>query len=345
VITKEKAVADDREWNRRSLLRGAAVVTGAAAAASLLGETARAQAGGNDAAMAAQAGSGDADALFKAGKFDAAARLYEAILQKDPKNMRAARQRGLIGLLGNQFPVAEKYLTMALKLAPADNETNELLGDCYIRQDKFALSVPRWQAAGEVAYPRWFAAFSGTPYQIHGDTGQVPFLKLDPMPQVEASINGGPPKHLTFYTGAPNLSLTASAAKQAGLSPVASQKTDFEGSTIWTYYGVLDSFKLGGIELRNVPVGWSSTESGQDVDTSNDGLIGTWVFYHFLTTFDYAGQSLILRRPTPEAASKARADAARAGVKPLPCGWPLTTTCTPPAASPASPTPARRSRA
>ena len=61
---------------------------------------------------------------------------------------------------------------------------------------------------------------------VYGDIGRVPFLKLDPMPQVEASINGGPPKHLTFYTGAPNLSLTASVAKEAGLSPVASQKID-----------------------------------------------------------------------------------------------------------------------
>src|SRR5205823_5426637 len=115
-------------------------------------EAAAAQAGSRNPATAAQAGSGDADALFKAGKFDAAARVYEEILRKDPKNLHAARQRGLIGLLGNQFPVAEKYLTMALSLAPADNETNELLGDCYIRQDKFALSVPRWQAGGEVAY-------------------------------------------------------------------------------------------------------------------------------------------------------------------------------------------------
>jgi hypothetical protein len=55
---------------------------------------------------------------------------------------------------------------MALRLAPDDNETNELLGDCYIRQDKFSLSVPRWQAAGEVAYPKWFAAVRGTPYQV-----------------------------------------------------------------------------------------------------------------------------------------------------------------------------------
>jgi hypothetical protein len=47
-------------------------------------------------------------------------------------------------------------------------------------------------------------------------------------------------------------------------------------------------------------------------------MIGTWVFYHLLTTFDYAGRSLILRRSTPETARNARADATRAGAKPLP---------------------------
>ncbi|XVQ11560.1 aspartyl protease family protein [Spirillospora sp. CA-255316] len=300
-------MASDREWDRRSLLRGAAVVAGAAAAAPLLGEAATAHADG-----------GDADALFKAGKFEQAGRAYEEILKKDPTNLHAARQRGYVGLLGNKFPDAEKYLMMALKLAPSDKQTNALLGDCYIRQDKLSLSVPRWQAAGEDVYAKWFGAVRGEPYQIHGDIGRVPFQQMDPSPLVEASVNGGPPKRFTFYTGAPNLGLTSTVAKEAGLSPVASQKIDFEGGTVWAYYGVLDSFKLGGIELRNVPVGWSSTESGEDVDTDSDGLIGTWAFYHLLTTFDYAGRSLILRRPTPEAARKARADATRAGARPLP---------------------------
>ncbi|MFI9596406.1 hypothetical protein [Nonomuraea sp. NPDC052265] len=107
-------------------------------------------------------------------------------------------------------------------------------------------------------------------------------------------------------------------AKEAGLSAVVSQKTDFEGTPIWVYYGVPDSFKLGGIELRNVPVSWSSTESGEDVGTDGDGMIGTRVFHHPLTTFDYAGRRLILRRRTPETARKARAAAARAGAGPLP---------------------------
>jgi hypothetical protein len=132
---------------------------------------------------------------------------------------------------------------------------------------------------------------------------------------VAASVNDGPPKRFTFYTGAPWLSLSATVARQAGLSAVAEQKIEFLDGVIWQYFGVLDSFTLGGIELRNIPVGWSEWESGGDVETDHDGMIGMWVIYHLLTTFDYAGRSLILRRNTPEAA---RATAERAGTKPLP---------------------------
>lgn len=279
------------------MLRGAAVL----AAAPLLGGAATAGA------------DPDADALFNAGHFEQAGRAYERILKADPANLRAARQRGYVGLLANNFPDAEKYLTMALELAPGDRDTNYLLGDCYIRQDKFALSVPRWQAMGEESYATWFGAVRGTPYELHGDVARLPFQQMDPMPLVEASVNGGPPKRFGFYTGAPNLGLKASVAKEAGLTPVFSQKMDYEDGVIWAHYGVVESLKLGGIELRNIPVGWSSTESGADTDSESDGMIGTWVFYHLLTTFDYAGRSLILRRPTPEAARKARG-----GTNPLP---------------------------
>jgi tetratricopeptide (TPR) repeat protein len=303
---KEKAVANDGAWDRRSLLRGAAVVAGAAATTPLLGEAAKAQAGG-----------GDADALFKSGKFEQAGRAYQEILQKDPTNVHAARQRGYVALLANRFRDAEKYLTMALELAPDDKQTNQLLGDCYIRQDKFSLSVPRWQAAGEEVYAKWFAAIRGEPYQIHGDISRVPWQQMDPFPLVEASVNGGPPKSFMFYTRVPWLGMSSKVAKDAGLSPVAEQKIEYAGQTMWQFFGVLDSFKLGGIELRNIPVEWSESETDTP-DQSNDGIIGTWIFYHFLSTFDYAGRSLILRRRTPETARKARADANRAGAKPLP---------------------------
>lgn len=290
-------------WDRRSALRAMAVMAGAAATAPLLAESAMAQTGAG----------GDADALFKAGEFERAARAYEEILRRDPTNLHATRRRGFVGLLGNQFPDAEKYLKMAIELAPGDKDAHYFLADCYLRQDKYAMSVPHWQAIGEDSYAKWFGALRGAAYEIHGDTARVPLEQMDPMPLVEASVNGGPLKRFTFYTGAPSLSMRSTVAEEAGLSAVASQKIDFEGGSIWAHYAILDSFRLGGLELRNIPVGWSSTESGEDVDTDNDGMIGTWVFYHLLTTFDYAGRSLIMRRRTPETA---RAAAARA--KPLP---------------------------
>nr|WP_276515320.1 retropepsin-like aspartic protease [Actinomadura coerulea] len=140
---------------------------------------------------------------------------------------------------------------------------------------------------------------------------------MDPSPQVEASVNGGPPKRFMFYTGAPWLGMSADVAREAGLTAVAEQQIDYLDGTAWQYFGVLESFKLGDIELRNIPVEWSETDQASPGGPS-DGLIGTWVFYHLLTTFDYAGRSLILRRPTPEASGKARRGAARAGTRPLP---------------------------
>ncbi|MEV4360183.1 tetratricopeptide repeat protein [Nonomuraea sp. NPDC049625] len=103
-------MADDGKWDRHSVFRGAAVLAGAAATAPLLG-----------AAATASAGSGDADALFKAGEFEQAGRAYEEILKTDPTNVHAARQRGYVGLLSNRFPDAEKYLKMAIDLAPDDS--------------------------------------------------------------------------------------------------------------------------------------------------------------------------------------------------------------------------------
>ena len=124
--------------------------------------------------------------------------------------------------MSNTFPDAEKYLTRALELAPDDKETNQFLADCYIRQDKFSLAVPRWQAAGNQNYGTWFAAVRGTPYEIHGDLARLQLQQMDPEPLVEVSVNGGPPKRFMFYTGAPALTLTSTVAREAGLSPVAS---------------------------------------------------------------------------------------------------------------------------
>jgi hypothetical protein len=162
-----------------------------------------------------------------------------------------------------------------------------------------------------------FAAVRGTPYQIHGDIGRMPWQQMDPSPLVEASLNGGPPMRFAFYTRVASVGVSAKVAEEAGLRAAAEVKLDYLDPPLRMYFGVLDSFELGGIELRNIPVSWSDAEEEPSL-TGGSGMIGTWVMYHFLTTIDYAGRSLILRRRTPETASKARADAERAGAEPLP---------------------------
>jgi tetratricopeptide (TPR) repeat protein len=307
LVEKSNTLPSEGKWDRRSALRAAAVMAGAAAAAPLVGGPAMAQAGSG----------GDANALFKAGKFEHAGRAYEEVLRNDPQNVHAARQRGYVGLLANKFPDAEKYLKMALTLAPEDKDANRLLADCYIRQDRFSLAASHWRAAGEEAGATWFAAVQGEPYRIHGDIGRVPWQQVDPAPLVEVSLNGGPPRKFSFYTRVADVGMSATVAREAGVRVVAEQELDYLDPPQRLYYGVLDSLRLGGIELRNVPVSWSDAEEESSV-TGGSGMIGTWLLYHFLTTIDYAGRSLILRRPTPEAARKARADAERAGAVVLP---------------------------
>lgn len=288
--------------NRRSVLRAAAVLAGAAAGTPLLGE-ALADVGG------------EADALFKVGKFEQAGRAYEEILRNDPKNVHAASRRGYVALLSNRFADAEKYLGTAVALAPGDQGINRLLADCHTRQDRFSVAAPYWRAAGLETDAKWYEAIRGEAYQISGDTARLPWTQMDPIPQVEASVNGGPPRRFSFYTRVGPLSVTAKVAEEAGLRAVAQEQYEFEGRTMWFFYGVLESFRLGGIELRNIPVHWSDEEVGPGAE---GGIFGTSIFYHLLTTIDYAGRSLILRRRTPEAAGEVRAAARRAGAEPLP---------------------------
>ncbi|HEX8865944.1 MAG TPA: tetratricopeptide repeat protein [Lentzea sp.] len=284
------------DWDRRSVLRAAAVM---AAGAPLLGGTAHAQ-------------GGDADALFKAGKFEQAGRAYEEILKRDPLNVHAACQRGYVALLSNKFADAEKYLGAAVALAPADQAINRKLADCFTRQDKLGRAASHLRAAGMEAEATWFEAFRGQPYEIRGEAARLPWVQMDPIPQVEGSLNGGPPKRLSFYTRVGPLNVSARTAEKAGLQAVAEERVEYLDR--WFYYGILESFRLGEIELRNIPVHWSDGESTAD----SDGIFGTSIFYHLLTTVDYAGRQLILRRRTPENSRQARVTAERAGAEPLP---------------------------
>jgi len=175
--------------------------------------------------------------------------------------------------------------------------------------------------AADSAAALQYSAVIGTPYQVSGaEVTRVPYVAIDPLPMVEASANGGAPQPYFLDTGATSVSFTQHLADELGLKAVATTTAQSGDGQIFTQnFGVLASFRLGDIEVRNFPVSWG-TASGPVLPGGPTpvGTIGTVLFYHFLTTMDYAGRGLILRQRSEAGLRRFEATARRAGVSPLP---------------------------
>ncbi|MCP2329167.1 hypothetical protein HDA40_007674 [Hamadaea flava] len=272
-------------YHRRSILKGAGLVAGAAVAGAAWTEPATA------------AAAADPDQLFRAGRFAAADHAYARLLRADPGNAHALAQRGYLALLSNKYADAERFLT---PVAATDIRSAQRLADCYVRQDQHARAIPVLQSTGrpgDAATATQYVHLGPKPWQITGARRtRVPFLALDPLPHLEASINGGPAKPFIVDTYG-TLTLTPETAADAGLTAVSTVVAVANNRPVTLYLGVLDSFRLGDIEIRNIPVAWVD---GQQLDLPDGstpaGVLGTTLLYHFLSTMDYANGELVLRR-------------------------------------------------
>ncbi|ADP80286.1 pepsin/retropepsin-like aspartic protease family protein [Pseudofrankia inefficax] len=296
--------------DRRGFLRRAGLATAAGAVLPLLATSGCAPAAAAD----SPAPSGDPDQLFKAGDFAGAERGYTQLLHNDPDNAHAAAQLGYIALLSNRFPSAERYLSQAFRLAPGDALSKLRLADCFVRQDKLARAVPLLPDATAAQ----LAAITGTPYEVHGaQVSRAPFLDVDPLPHLEASVNGKPGVFV-LDTGALPLTVTTDAATEAGLRAVSSSTLTINGRTSTVQHGVAPSLRIGQLEVRQVPVSWTDQLATFPNGLVPTGTIGTQLFYHFLTTIDYKRRALILRQRTAAQQRAFRAEAASAGIRPQP---------------------------
>ncbi|SEG62913.1 Aspartyl protease [Nonomuraea solani] len=284
--------------NRRAFLRRTGL---AVAAGAVLSPAA-------PALPAAAEADGDADALFKAGRFAAAERGYRSRLRAQPRDARALAQLGYLALLSNRFEEAEKRLSKALDLEPGDVASAQRLAECFVRQDRLSKAVPLLRKVDrprEKALTELYSHISGTPWQLRGaKSAHIPFVTLDPVPAVEATVNG---RRGTFWLDTyATLDLSEEMAQEAGLRAVTTMSGGVANNQpITISLGILDSFKVGNVEVRNLPVQWSNARRPPLPDgTSAAGAFGTTIFYHFLTTMDYARKALTLR-PRTEAAPRA----------------------------------------
>jgi len=149
-------------------------------------------------------------------------------------------------------------------------------------------------------------SFKGqTPYELKSDrtSTRVKFVKTDPLPVINVRVNGG--KEVTFFidTGGSEVTLDTDFAKELGVPLFGTVQGTFSGGQhSEVQLGRIESLTIGEWTVKNVPTAMlplRQLSAGFGVKQI-DGIIGTTLFYHFLTTMDYPHGELVLRRKTAE---------------------------------------------
>ena len=254
-----------------------------------------------------------ANRLFEAGKFAEAGELYSRIVAQNPKDYSATLQLGRIALLSNRLDDAQKWLEKAITVQPGNTDPKIMLAEALYRRDDFqkaAVALMGVDVSGNKLireqYPTLNVAklesFKGqTPYELtgNGTSTRVKFVKTDPLPIVNVRVNGG--KEVTFFidTGGSEVTLDTEFAKELGVSQFGAVQGTFSGGQhAQVQLGRVKSITLGDWTVKNVPTAMlplRQLSEGFGVKQM-DGIIGTTLFYHFLTTMDYPHGELVLRR-------------------------------------------------
>ena len=260
-----------------------------------------------------QSGIDSAGRLFQAGKFSEAGKLYLQIVAQNPSDYSAILQLGRIGLLSNRLADAQKWLEKAITLQPENADAKVMLAEAFYRRDDFQKAAASLKGVDMSSnklvreqYPTlniaMLESFKGqTPYELRGDetSTRVKFVKTDPLPVINVRVNGG--KEVTFFidTGGSEVTLDTDFAKELGIPQFGTVQGTFSGGQhAEVQLGRIESLTLGERTIKNVPTAMLPLRQLSDGFGVKqiDGIIGTTLFYHFLTTMDYPHGELVLRR-------------------------------------------------
>jgi predicted aspartyl protease len=256
-----------------------------------------------------------ADRLFQAGKFDAAGKHYSRIVAQNPKDHSATLQLGRIALLSNRLDEAQKWLEKARTLQPDDTDARVMLAEVFYRRDDFQKGAAALNGVDVSSnkliisqYPTLNVAklesFKGqTPYELQGkgESTHVKWVRTEPLPVLNVRVNGG--DEVTFFidTGGSEVALDTDFAKELGVPQFGAVQGTFSGGQhAEVQQGRIESLTVGDWTIKHLPVAMLPLRqlSGGLGVKRIDGIIGTTLFYHFLTTMDYPRGELVLRRKT-----------------------------------------------
>jgi hypothetical protein len=238
------------------------------------------------------------DDLFAQGRFDEATKVYEeaakAAPQSGPLLARLARARLYQGRASEALDLARK----ALEVAPGN---------------------PVAMATQGVAQLR-LRNFGGDLYRIENPagTGSASFVITDPLPVVHVIIGG---REATFLidTGGPDIMIRRPLAEELKLPISEGGMGVFAGGRqARVDHTVVPELEIGGIRIRNVPAGINAAADGLNLPgVELDGVIGTGLLMHFLSTIDYCSGKLTLQPRSASTAFQTLASSSGANVVPF----------------------------
>jgi hypothetical protein len=236
------------------------------------------------------------DALRAAGEFAAAGRAYEAVLKASPADADALAGLAQIRLYENQVDDAMALAKRALAAEPSNPTALAALTTAQQRKD----------------------AFTGS-YQISGLPSElaIPFVVTDPLPVVQVSV-GGRQAHFMIDTGAPDIMLGADLAHELGVQVRSAGEGVFlGGARAPVQVGILPELQIGAVKIANVPAHiLLAAPRFPNQGFKIEGVIGTGLLMHFLSSLDYCQGRLVLR--PRDASSKVEQMAAAKGANVVP---------------------------
>jgi hypothetical protein len=223
-------------------------------------------------------------------------------LRPAPDDTLITLRRASLQLLHNDRQGARKTLAPLLARADAPRSAKAIAAESYSRDLDFAHAAPLYRELGREAVAKQMESFAGSePYRYEGpDRDTVVFVQTDPLPLIQAKVNGRGPYFFLIDTGGADLLVDPVLADSLGCPNFGEEEGTFGGGRRRAVVrSRVASLALGEAVFHDVPASlldcsrFLAAAGGRRVF----GVVGTRVLMRVRATLDYPGGALVLARP------------------------------------------------
>ena len=242
-----------------------------------------------------------AESLYAAGNFAAAERAF-AVSRPAKDDTLITLRRASLQLLHNDRKGARATLAPLLARPDAPRSAKAIMAESYARDLDFAHAAPLYRDLGRDAVAKQMESFAGAdPFRYEGpDSAIVPFVQTDPLPLVQAKVNGRGPYFFLIDTGGGDLLVDPVLADSLACPNFGEEEGTFGGGRRRAVVrSRVASFSLGGATFHDVPA--SLLDCSRFIAAAQGrrvfGVVGTRVLMRVRATLDYPAGQLVLTRP------------------------------------------------